>query len=99
MPKQQLKITVNNNQDNESWLEPNNPTSVDPGKDPNIVFMNMIDAPREEMNKSLREIYENTNTQWKEIVVGVPAILKSQRNHTEVYISYKLIGPLAQASY
>ena len=26
----------------------------------------------------------------------VPTIVKAERNHTEVYISYKLIGPLAQ---
>ena len=29
----------------------------------------------------------------------LPAIIKSQRSHTEVYISYKLIVPLPQASY
>ena len=26
----------------------------------------------------------------------VPTVIKSQRNHTEVYISYKLMDPLVQ---
>ena len=29
----------------------------------------------------------------------VPAVVKSQRNHTEVFVSYKLIGLVAQTSY
>ena len=29
----------------------------------------------------------------------VPIVIKSQRNHMEVYINYKLIGLVAQTSY
>lgn len=34
-------------------------------------FMNMIEFRKEEMNRSLKEIYVNTNKQWREIIQAV----------------------------
>lgn len=59
-----------------SPLEPNNPTTFTPEKcnvaeakyeDFKITFMNLMEIFKEEMDKSSKEIYENTNKQWKKI--------------------------------
>lgn len=34
-------------------------------KDSNLAFMNMLQVLKEEINKSIEEIYKNTNKQWK----------------------------------
>ena len=56
--------------------EPSNPATAGPerhkiaetqGKDLKIVFNNMIEVLKEEITKSLKDIYENTNKQWKEM--------------------------------
>ena len=69
-----IKITIRNSQDNIQPLKANNPTTADPefcniveaqDKDLEIAFMNIIEVFKEEMNKSFKEIYENTNKKWK----------------------------------
>ena len=68
------KNTVNTKQDNMSPLKPNSTTTVGPekcsmaekqDKDFKIAFMNMLKLLREEMNKLIKEIYENTNSEMK----------------------------------
>jgi predicted nucleotide-binding protein (sugar kinase/HSP70/actin superfamily) len=56
------------------------------GKDLKIVFKNMTEVLKEEMTKSLKEVYENTNKQWKEmnktvqdLKVEIESIKKTQR--------------------
>lgn len=36
-----------------------------------MVFMNMIEALKEEMNESIKEIYENKRSEWKEMTKTV----------------------------
>jgi hypothetical protein len=59
-----------------SLLEPSYPTTAGSEysniaeaqeKDPKTAFMSMIEVFKEEMNKSLKEIQENTIKQYKEI--------------------------------
>lgn len=61
MPRQQCRNTINNNQDNLFPLEPNNLTTAAPEyfnvsegqrKDLKASFMHMIEAHKEEINKS-----------------------------------------------
>ena len=70
MPKGQHKKTINKTQGNMPPLEPSSPTTANPGY-PNeneaqenglkFNFIKMIEAFKEEMNKSLKEIHENTS--------------------------------------
>lgn len=56
-----------------SPVEPSNPTTTGPGyskiakaqekKNPKRAFMYMIELLKEEINKSVKEVYENTNKQ------------------------------------
>lgn len=55
-------------------MEPNRPTTVSSGycnmaevqdKDRKIVFINMIEVLKKEMNKSLKDACENTSSGWK----------------------------------
>lgn len=64
-----LHTALNNSQDHVFLLEPSNLTIVDPeyfnidkarDKSFKIVFMSMIEVLKENMNKSIYEIYENT---------------------------------------
>lgn len=59
-----------------SPLGPNNTTTINYGKfnvvetqdsEINMLFMNMLEDLKE-LNKSIKEIYENANKQWKEMV-------------------------------
>ena len=71
-PRCHHKSTIINSQDNISPLEPSNSTKAGPEdykiaeaheKELKTAFMKMIEVLNEEMNKSLKEIYENTNKQ------------------------------------
>ena len=64
-----------------SPLEPSSPNTAGPEqskifetqvKDLEAAFTNVIEVFGEEMNKSLKEIYRNTNKQWEEINKTVP---------------------------
>ena len=68
MPSCQCKNQINNSKDNIPLLEPGNHTAAGPGKwtiveaqDKNlkIAFMSKSKVIKEEMNKSIKEIYEN----------------------------------------
>jgi hypothetical protein len=70
MPRRQHKSTINNSQDNMSPLEPSNPYTAGLKHcnraeaqeiDLKIVFMIIIEVLRKEMNKSLKDVYENTS--------------------------------------
>ena len=71
MPRCHLKNTINSSQDTVSPLVPSNPATESleysnmakaQEKDLKIPFMNMIQVLREEISKSLKEIYKNKET-------------------------------------
>lgn len=58
MCRYQCENTINNSQDKMSPIELSNITTV--GKDLKITFMDMIEAFKDEINKSIKGIYKNT---------------------------------------
>ena len=65
MPKGQYKNTVNKTQDSEAPPEPSYPVTTNPGypneteaqeEDLESNFIKMIEAPKEDMNKCIKEI-------------------------------------------
>jgi hypothetical protein len=73
MPRSQCENTITNRQEKMAPGEPSNPATAGlehrdrteaQGRDLRIVFTKMIEVRKEEINKSLKEIYENTN-KWK----------------------------------
>lgn len=61
-----------------SWLEPSNPTAVDPekfntaeakDKDSKTAFVNMLEVLKEKINNLLKEIYEDINSgmKWRKL--------------------------------
>jgi hypothetical protein len=75
MPRCEHKNTANNNKDSTSSTRAQQPYHTGPENcnivkaqdtDLKITFINMIEVLKEDMNKSLKEIYENTN-KWKEM--------------------------------
>jgi hypothetical protein len=72
MPRGQHKTTINNSQNNIATWEPNYPTIASPEysntaetqqNDLKTNFINTIELFKQEMNKSLKEIQENTSKQ------------------------------------
>ena len=93
MPRCEHKNTANNNKDSTSSTRAQQPYHTGPENcnivkaqdtDLKITFINMIEVLKEDMNKSLKEIQENTSKQLKKIIETIQGLkmeIEKERKH------------------